>query len=253
MLNIKDLSFSYGKRCILHHINTAIADGEMCAIMGANGSGKTTLLRLIASLLTPISGTILYNDTHICQMPARQRAKLIALVSQHSNTSFNFSAEDIVLMARTPYQHPLQADSDNDRAIALEAMRLTHTEHLRKAYPNELSGGELQRVMIARALAQQTPIILLDEPLANLDIEHQLNIMQLLSDINQQQHKTILIIVHNLNIALQYCPHLMLLHDKQILYHGPTCQGLTQDNIRKVFNVDSERKDNYITIQSIST
>jgi iron complex transport system ATP-binding protein len=119
-------------------------------------------------------------------------------------------------------------------------MKQTNTWHLRFAKPNQMSGGELQRVMLARALAQETPVMLLDEPVSNLDIAHQFEILELLRTINREEHKTILIVIHDLNMALRYCPQLVLLHKGGIHYHGTTEQGLSPENIRTVFNIHAE-------------
>ena len=128
-------------------------------------------------------------------------------------------------------------------------MKQTNTWHLRFSLPSQMSGGELQRVMIARALAQQTPVLLLDEPTSNLDIAHQFEIMELLSAINRNEHKTILIVVHDLNLALRYCPQALLLHDQSLLYQGPTPDALTPDRIRVAFGVRAQNIDGYLRFE----
>jgi ABC-type cobalamin/Fe3+-siderophores transport system ATPase subunit len=212
---------------------------DFYAIMGANGCGKTTLLRLIAGLLTPQEGDITIDGTSVSQYSARQLAQRMAFVRQHPQTDFEFSAFETVLMGRNPYQHRLQNESEADWQIVEQCMKQTNTWHLRFAKPNQMSGGELQRVMIARALAQQTPILLLDEPVSNLDIAHQFEILDLLQQINSEQRKTILLVIHDLNMAWQYCHRLLLLHQGGIQYQGPTREGLTPDNIATVFGVSA--------------
>lgn len=246
MIEVKHLECSFGKKEILSDISFAIADGTFTAILGANGCGKTTLLRCIAGLLTPQHGTVTIDERAVGDYNARERAQRLALVGQHPQTDIEFSAFETVLMGRNPYQRHLQNESQKDWDIVEESMRQTNTWHLRLALPSEMSGGELQRVMIARALAQQTPYLLLDEPTSNLDIAHQFEIMQLLADINRNEHKTILIVVHDLNLALRYCPEAMLLHNKTLLFHGATSEALTQERILTAFGVKAENIDGYL-------
>lgn len=239
-IQLTDLSCAFGSRAIVSHLSCAIEEGGFYALMGPNGSGKTTLLRAVAGLIEPASGSVSIDGAPIRDYAARALAQKLSFVRQQAQTDFEFSAFETVLMGRNPYQHRLQNESEADWHIVEEAMKQTHTWHLRFAKPHQMSGGELQRVMLARALAQHTPIMLLDEPTSNLDIAHQFEIMELLRDFNLRQHKTILIVVHDLNLALRYCPSLLLLHEGVLLYQGPTAQGLSTENIQKVFGVQAE-------------
>ncbi len=248
MLSLHDISCAFGKKEILHDINLEIEEGSFYAIMGANGCGKTTLLRCIANLIKPTHGTVTIQGRNVNDYSARELAQTLSLVRQHPQTDFEFSAFETVLMGRNPYQHRLQNESQADWDIVEQCMKQTNTWHLRFALSSEMSGGELQRVMLARALAQQTPIMLLDEPISNLDIEHQLEIMELLRDINRTQHKTILVVIHDLNLALHYCSQLLLLDHHSVCYQGPIVQGLTKENIQKVFHVNADVTDNQIHI-----
>ena len=171
---------------------------------------------------------------------------------QHPKTDFEFSAFETVLMGRNPYQRHLQNESEQDWQIVEKCMKQTHTWHLRLAKPHEMSGGELQRVMLARALAQQTPILLLDEPVSNLDIAHQFEILELLRTINQEERKTILLVIHDLNMALRYCRQLLLIHQGGIRYQGGIAEGLTPDNIRTVFHVEAEVIEETLRLRPIS-
>lgn len=252
MIKLSHLTYSYGhsghsdRKAILSDISAEIADGAFCALLGANGSGKTTLLRCIANLLEPTGGSIEIDGRETRKYSIREMARKLALVQQHPQTDMEFSAFETVMMGRNPYQRHLQNESQEDSDIVERCMKQTNTWHLQKSLPSEMSGGELQRVMIARALAQQTPLLLLDEPTSNLDIAHQFEIMELLRDINATQHKTILIVVHDLNMALRYCPQAMLLHNGGILFHGPASEALQAERIEKVFGVRAERRDNYL-------
>ena len=250
MITLRNISYAFGKKQVLEGIDTQFETGSFCAVMGANGCGKTTLLRLVAGLLSPQQGEVLIDGQPIVGLSARQLAQRIAFVRQHPQTDFEFSAFETVLMGRNPYQHHLQNESEEDWQIVEQCMRQTGTWHLRFAKPHEMSGGELQRVMIARALAQQTPILLLDEPVSNLDIAHQFDILELLRTINSEGGKTILLVVHDLNLALRYCQDLLLIHEGRIHYQGPVAEGLTTENIRTVFGVGAAMKDGFIQLTS---
>lgn len=252
MIEISHLQYSYGTKMILNDVSFRISKGSFHAIMGSNGCGKTTLLRLVSNMLKPDKGSIKVDRRDVSDYGARQLAQKMALVQQHQNTDLDFSAFEIVLMGRNPYQRRLQNESKSDMDIVEQSMRQTNTWHLRQSSPNQMSGGELQRVMIARALAQQTPILLLDEPTSNLDISHQLEIMDLLVDINSTQHKTILIVVHDLNLALRYCPRSILIHDCGLFFQGSTAEALSPDNVRKVFGVESRILDGNMTVLGLS-
>ena len=211
--------------------------------MGPNGCGKTTLLRCIGGLLRPNTGQVLVDGRAVDTFTPRELARQLAFVRQHPQTDFEFSAFEIVLMGRNPYQRRLQNESQADWDIVERCMRQTGTWHLRLSVPSQMSGGELQRVMIARALAQETPLLLMDEPVSSLDIAHQLEVMRLLRAATD---KTILIVIHDLNLALQFCDRLLLLHNGNALYHGPIADGLTPENIRTVYGVDSHMADGRI-------
>lgn len=251
MIEIKNITCRYGAKLILDDLTLNVEEGTFLAIMGANGCGKTTLLRCIAGLLKPTAGTIAINGTAISHFTPRQMAQRVAIVQQHPQTDLEFSAFETVLMGRNPYQRRLQNESQADWDIVEQCMRQTNTWHLRFALPSEMSGGELQRVMIARALAQQTPILLLDEPTSNLDIAHQFEIMELLRDINRSQHKTILLVIHDLNMALRYCPSALLLHQRRILFHGPMANALTPENILSVFEVNAMIKEGQLIMDRL--
>ena len=243
MITLGHIGVTYGSRRILDDLNLDFSDRCITAVMGPNGCGKTTLLRCIGGLLKPTSGHVLVDGRQVNEYAPRELAQRLAFVRQHAQTDFDFSAFEIVLMGRNPYQRRLQNESQADWDIVERCMRQTGTWHLRFSVPSQMSGGELQRVMIARALAQQTPILLMDEPVSNLDIAHQLEVMRLLRAATD---KTILIVIHDLNLALQFCDRLLLLHDGNALYHGPIADGLTPDNIRSVYGVDTHISDRRI-------
>lgn len=243
MIQLRDISLDYGDRHILHGLNAHFAQGRITAVMGPNGCGKTSLLRLVGGLLPPSAGQVLVEDRPVGTYGARELARRIAFVRQQPQADFEFSAFDTVLMGRNPYQRRLQNESQEDRDIVEHCMRQTGIWHLRQARLGQMSGGELQRVMIARALAQTTPVLLMDEPVSNLDISHQIEVMRLLRDAGE---KTVLIVLHDLNLALRFCDDLLLLHDCTAYYHGPVSQGLTPDNIVAVYGVRTHLSDGSI-------
>ena len=250
-ISVHNLHLSYGKKAVLSGIVLAVEGGGFYAIMGANGCGKTTLLRCIGGLLKPTAGEVRLMDKPIASYTARQLAQTVSIVKQRATTDLEFSAFEIVLMGRNPYQRRLENESQSDRDIVEQAMLQTNTWHLRHARPHEMSGGELQRVMLARALAQQTPVMLLDEPTSNLDIAHQYEIMSLLQDFNRNQGKTILIVVHDLNLAYRYCPGLILLAGGKAIYQGPMADGMTVERVKTVFNVVAKIADGNVVTRSL--
>ena len=243
MIAIHHLSYGYGKQRILDDIDVTISAGDFYAVLGANGCGKTTLLRCIGGLLKPQQGSVAVDGKAVESYSTRELAQRVALVQQHLQTDIEFSAFETVLMGRNPYQRHLQNESEQDWKIVEQCMKQTNTWHLRFAKPAEMSGGELQRVMLARALAQQTPVLLLDEPISNLDIAHQLEIMRLLRNASE---KTVAIVIHDLNLALQFCDDVLLLHDGGLLFHGAVREGLTPDRIAKVYGVQTHMADGRI-------
>lgn len=243
MISLLHISMSYGRREILRDVSADVAAGRITAVMGPNGCGKTTLLRLIGGLLEPTAGVVTVDGRDVGSYRPREMAQKVAFVRQHAQTDFDFSAFETVLMGRNPWQRRLQNESQEDWDIVERCMRQTGTWELRFAKPAQMSGGELQRVMIARALAQQTPVLLMDEPVSNLDIAHQIDVMRLLKEA---EGKTTLIVIHDLNLALQFCDDLLLLHDGRCLYHGPIAEGLTEGNIGTVYGVKAHRVDGRI-------
>lgn len=243
MIELQDIGLSYGSREVLRHIDASVAEGRITAVMGPNGCGKTTLLRIVGGLLQPTEGRTLVDGMPVQDYGARALARKVAFVRQHAHTDFDFSAFETVLMGRNPWQRRLQNESQEDWDIVERCMRQTGTWELRFARPDEMSGGELQRVMIARALAQQTPVLLMDEPVSNLDIAHQIEVMRLLKAATD---KTVVIVIHDLNLALRFCDDVLLLHDGGMLYHGPIADGLTPDRIAAVYGVQTHLSDGRI-------
>ena len=228
---------SYGERGVLNGVDLSVEPGSFAALAGPNGVGKSTLLRLVAGVIKPTRGSISVAGLDISELSARERARLVAVVPQDPELPPGAPAIEVVLMGRNPHIGLLSWESDSDAQTAMEAMRMTHTEDLMDRRVDELSGGERQRVAIAIALAQQTPIILLDEPTANLDLAYQPAIMELMRGL-VASGKTILAAVHDLTLAAQFCDEVTLMRDGGILTTGAPRETLTEDNIRLVYGAE---------------
>ena len=244
MIEIKNLSFAYDNKIVLDDVSTHIHQGDFCAITGPNGSGKTTLLKIIAGLI-PTQDSVFINQITIKNLKIREIAKKIAYVPQNQDTTFNFSVYDTVMMGRNPYQSRWETFSEKDNHIVLDALEKTNLLHLQDRFTNQLSGGEQQRVRIARSMAQDTPILLLDEPLSNLDIVNQFEIMDILSYLNKNKKRTIIIVLHNFSIALQYVKQMIMIKEGKIIYSGNTQDVLTPKHIRELFDLS----DHYLIDQ----
>ncbi len=248
MIEVKQLNYTIGEKHILKNINFQIEKGKIYGILGNNGSGKSTLLKALSKINPIKNGKIFINQKDINLYSSKQLAQTIALVPQQTNLMFDFSALQIALMGRIPYQKPLYSDSKEDLEIVKQSMQRTNTWHLRNMNAKNLSGGEFQRLIIARALSQQTPILLLDEPVSSLDIRHQFDIMELLKQINKESQTTILIIIHDLNLAMRYCDEVLLLNQGELVAKGESKQILTEENISKHFGVKVNINQDYLQI-----
>jgi iron complex transport system ATP-binding protein len=210
-LSIRSVSVWFGPRQAVCDLSLDLARGEVMALIGPNGAGKTTLIRAIHGGCPVRSGTIRMGGDDLQRMPVELRARRIAVVPQALHLPESFSAFDTVLMGRTPYLTWLGRESEADRDIALEAMRRTDTFDLQARLIGELSGGEQQRILIARALAQRAPLLLMDEPVAYLDIKHQASILSLVREIARQDGLAVLMAMHDLTFAGQYADRIALM------------------------------------------
>ena len=247
LLNVDGIEFRYGSVKVLEDVSLSVEGGDFVGILGPNGSGKTTLLKSISRILKPHKGTILLNEADIYSLKSVEVAKQLAVVPQETSIGFNFSALDIVLMGRNPHMKRFQMESEKDMAIARKVMNLTNIWHLAERPMNELSGGEKQRVIIARALAQEPKILLLDEPLTHLDIMNQLEIMDLVKDLCVKEKLVVLAVFHDFNLAARYCKSAIMLKDSRIFAAGNLTEVLTSENIKSVFNVDAIVQKHLVT------
>ncbi|MBU3130241.1 heme ABC transporter ATP-binding protein [Clostridium tagluense] len=237
MIEINNVCFSFEKE-VLKNININIERGKFYTILGPNGSGKTTLLRILSKSLPMEKGEIYIDEVDLTQIKPKVLAKEMAVVPQSTEIEFDFSVQDIVLMGRTPHISRFCSESEKDINIAMNAMKITNTWELRNKSINALSGGEKQRVVVARAIAQETGIILLDEPISHLDIHHQIEIMNQLKELNQNKNITIIAVLHDLNLAAAYCDHMILMHNCGVYKDGIPEEVLTEDIIKKVYGLD---------------
>jgi iron complex transport system ATP-binding protein len=236
MLKISNLSCGYGRRVVLRGVSFAIKRGEFLGIIGPNGSGKTTLLRAITGLLHPFEGTILLEGRETDALGRRELAQKVAVVTQLPEAAPSFSVEEFVLMGRIPHWSRLQLlETHQDVEKAERAMALTGIAYAHDCRMGELSGGEQQLAFVARALAQEPRLLLLDEPTAHLDIGHQGQIMDLLRRLNRERSLTIAVVLHDLALASLYCERLILLHQGRLRKIGPPKRVLTKEVIEEVY------------------
>ncbi len=235
MIRAEDLSFRYDNDWVLRDLAFSIQKGDFLGIVGPNGTGKTTLLKLLYRLISPQKGRVLIDGKEIAQMTRQEISKKIAVVSQETQINFPFVALEIVLMGRSPHLKGLQFEKKVDFEIARKAMEQTDTLQVADRPFNELSGGEKQRVFIARALAQETDSILFDEPTANLDIRHQVHFYDLMTSLNMEKGITIVAVSHDINLASEFCQKILLLHHGSLFALGKPIEVVTKANIEAVY------------------
>ena len=220
MLKMSDLSCGYGTKIIINRINLHIKKGEFVCIIGPNGSGKTTLLKTITRIIKPAKGNIFLEGRDLNNIDKREIAKKMAVVSQNLPI-VSMTVKEFVLLGRTPHYKTLQLlENESDIEVVEHAISMTGIERLQNSLMSEISGGEVQLSLIARALAQEPWILLLDEPTAHLDITHQVNILDLIKRLNKDYQLTVIIILHDLNLASEYCDRLILMNNGQITKTG---------------------------------
>lgn len=233
---VDGLVCAYAAIPALDGISLSVSAREMCGIIGPNGSGKTTLLRAIDGLLAPERGAVLLEGRAVGTMSSRQIAAMIGVVPQRAGTGFGFNAREMVSMGRSPHLSPLSAETERDEVIIDDAMVRTGTVQLADRPIDSLSGGEFQRVLIARALAQEPRVLLLDEPTAHLDLRFQREVMDLLSALCGSG-LTLVAALHDVNLAAEYCDRLVLLSEGRIAAMGTPVQVLEDRTLERVFGI----------------
>ena len=237
-LSIKNLTFSYDGVPVLEDIDLEVKKGSFISILGPNGSGKSTLINIISKVLKGHSGNVEVSGININTMGSKDIARLVAVVPQYSSPGFNFSVEEMVIMGRFPYISRFGSEKREDFEIVENVMSRIKILQLSNKKFNELSGGEKQRVVIAQALVQDTPVILLDEPTSHLDINFQIEIMDMFNELNMKEGKTIIGVFHDINLAANYSRQALFLKNGRVFYFGDVADSITKENIRDVFHSD---------------
>ncbi len=240
MFQLKDISLAYDGSFVLGPLDLQIQKGEFVGILGPNGAGKSSLLRILAGLLPPSGGEALFEGKNLALTNPRERAKKIALVPQWTLMAFSFTVGEIVSMGRYPHLGPLTFESPRDLEIVERAMNETDTLRFKERSFGQLSGGEMQRVVLARAVAQEAPAMLLDEPTAALDLHHQQKILQILSELNARG-TTVVMATHHINLASFYCHRVLLLDGGKIAVEGKPEDVLTPENIERIYKASVQR------------
>ncbi|MGB8991586.1 MAG: ABC transporter ATP-binding protein [Desulfobaccales bacterium] len=240
MIKVEALDLGYEDRLVLTGLNFRVTRGEFVGILGPNGSGKSTLLHALSGLLPPKRGRIIIKSEALGGLPSRLRAQILAVVPQSTEIRFPFTCLEIVLMGRYPHRRRLGTLTDTDLVAALQSMRRTTTTHLKERTVTEVSSGECQRVVIARALAQDPEILLLDEATSSLDVRKKLEIFAILQYLNETRGLTVLCAMHDLNLAALYCRRLMFVKEQRIMVDGPTDQVFTPAILAQVYDTPME-------------
>jgi len=236
-LRVQGVEFGYKSVPVLEDVGFSADAGEVVGILGPNGSGKTTLLKCMNKALTPKAGTVLVDDRDVSVLPRKEIAKEMGVVPQNSGVNFPFTALEIVMMGRGPNLRRFEMEGEGDIKIVKRAMLATDVIGLAARPMTELSGGERQRVIIARALAQTPKILLLDEPTLHLDVNHQLEILDMVRKLAKKDNLTVVMVSHDLNMAARYCDKLLLLHEGKVLAAGKVPEVMTTENMEKVFKI----------------
>ena len=238
ILRLADVTVTYRGRDVLDRVDLVIEPGERVALIGPNGAGKSTLLRVAGGLLRPARGHAELGGMAVGALDRLEVARRLAVVPQQATLPFATRVEEVVGLGRLPYEHPLRGARPADRAAIAAAIERVGVGHLLGRDVRELSLGERQLVLIALAVAQATPLLVLDEPTVHLDLRHQVGAMDLLVDLNERDGTTILAVLHDLGLAAHFFPRLVLLDAGRVVADGPPAQVLAAERIRDVFGVD---------------
>jgi len=237
-LELQSVGVAYGRNVVVKDLTFQVMPGEMVGLIGPNGSGKSTIIKAISRVISLYSGKILLDGKDVFKMPRGDLARLLGVVPQMSILPSAFTAFEVVLMGRNPHLGLLQYEGARDLAITWRAMEMTATHTLAERKVGELSGGEIQRIVIARVLTQEPKSILLDEPTANLDIRHQVEILDLIKNLCLENNLTVVVALHDLNLAAQYCDRLILINNGQVHAQGTPREVINSRNIKDVYGAD---------------
>ena len=235
ILNLKKVSFKYNGDWVLNQVDLRMLEGEILGVLGPNGSGKSTLLKVMDGALKPQQGEVFLKDKPVASLARTEVAKQIAMVAQENHFRFAFSVLEVVLMGRFPHLKRLQFEGDKDREIALGALKATHTLHLSHRSIHEISGGEKQRVLLARTLAQEPRAVLLDEPTSFLDLKHKRDVFRLISSLSGSRKLGVVLVSHDIDLVAQYCRRIVMMKEGIILFEGAPEEVLTPQSIEAVY------------------
>ncbi|WP_426979602.1 ABC transporter ATP-binding protein [Pseudarthrobacter sp. O4] len=238
-LHASALTLKYGQRTIIEGLSAGIPAGRVTMIVGANACGKSTLLRGLSRLLKPASGMVTLDGKDIHSRPAREVARTLGLLPQHPTAPDGITVRDLVGRGRYPHQGFFRSRSADDERAVHDALTATETLDLVARNVDELSGGQRQRVWIAMALAQETEVLLLDEPTTYLDLAHQVEVLDLITDLNRRRGTTVAIVLHDLNLAARYADHVIAMKAGRIVAEGTSLEVVTEELIRDVFGLES--------------
>jgi len=237
-LELQSVGVAYDRNVVVKDLTFQVMPGEMVGLIGPNGSGKSTIIKAISRVISLQSGKILLDGKDVFKMPRGDLARLLGVVPQMSILPSAFTAFEVVLMGRNPHLGLLQYEGAKDLAITWRAMEMTATDTLAERKVGELSGGEIQRIVIARVLTQEPKSILLDEPTANLDIRHQVEILDLIKNLCLENNLTVVVALHDLNLAAQYCDRLILINNGRVHAQGTPREVINSRNIKEVYGAD---------------
>lgn len=240
VLTAEGLSVAFGERQILQSLDLCIQPGKITAVVGANGSGKSTLLRTLSRLIRPQTGIVTLNGESIHRIPSKKLARKVGLLPQGPTAPEGIVVADLVGRGRTPHQGAFSAWSRRDYEVVAESLEAAGVSDLADRSMDELSGGQRQRAWIAMALAQEPDILMLDEPTTFLDIAHQVEVLDLLSDLNHHRGTTIIMVLHDLNLAARYAHNLVAMSDGKIHRSGPPQVVVTESLVHEVFGLDAQ-------------
>ncbi|MEA3469122.1 MAG: ABC transporter ATP-binding protein [Thermodesulfobacteriota bacterium] len=239
LFHLADLSFAYRQNKVFENVDLQLQSGKFYGLIGANGSGKSTLLELLMGTLSPLSGIIRYKNKTLAKYSRRELATRLALVPQHFSMDFEYRVRDVVLMGRHPHIPRFSSPSSHDNEAVEQAMETMDINYLQNRPVIALSGGELQRVVMARALAQETEVLILDEATSNLDIRHTIAIMQVMRKRVNEKRLTVIAAIHDLNLAAAFCDDCIVLKEGHIFANAPVQEIFTSDLLQTVFSVEA--------------
>lgn len=238
IVRVNELNVSFGRHEILRDINLDIKKGEFVTILGPNGSGKTTLLKSISNLIKTGKDVIWVDNQDVFLLKAKEKARKLSVVPQNTDVTYEFTCYDVVMMGRYPHINRLKGETQKDKDAANSAMETTNVYYLKDRLFTEISGGERQRVILAQAIAQEPQVILLDEPISNLDPQYQIEILDTIKKLSIEKNLTVIAVLHDLNLASMYSDQVILMDRGEIFQKGTAEEVLTKENIKKVFDAD---------------